>query len=98
MENTTNPTLVEDDDPTEEQLDQAFKLAQDELPAAAWDSEEFSEEFKKQLNDILNEEAFQGLMDKGLIERVAREDGSLGYSVTPIGEAIADVAEHLMGI
>ena len=92
MENLTQPPKqIEDDNPTDEQLERAFKLAQNKLPAAAWDSEEFNAEFGKQLNTILTEEALQGLIDKGFLERAALEDGTIGYNLTPDGEVMAEL-------
>lgn len=91
--NDTQPIQITDDNPTDEQLDLAFKRACREFGdcVADYESDEFKDEFGKQLNDILNEEAIQGLVDKGLLEVVVREDGELGYTPTHHGKRMAEL-------
>ncbi len=86
-------TLIEDDNLTDEQLQLAFERAKNEFGGVHTDyeSDEFTAEFGKQLNDILNEEAIQGLIDKGLIEPAVREDGQIGYIPTSFGKQVAEV-------
>jgi len=85
-------TLIEDDNPTDEQLELAFERAKTEFGGVHTDyeSEEFTTEFGKQLNDILNEEAIQGLIDKGVMEPMVREDGEIGYNLTEFGKTVGD--------
>jgi hypothetical protein len=86
-----NPIMIVDDNPTDEQLDLAFKKACKEFGdcVADYESDEFTGEFHDQLNNILNEEAVQGLIDKGLITTVVRDDGAIGYISTPAGHQVA---------
>lgn len=92
MDNLTPEILIEDDNPTDEQLELAFERAKNEFGGlhTDYESEEFTAEFTKQLNDILNDEAIQGLLDKGLLERSVREDGHIGYALTEFGEEVGD--------
>ena len=85
-------TLIEDDNPTDEQLELAFERAKNEFGGVHTDyeSEEFTTEFGKQLNDILNEEAIQGLIDKGIMEPMVRDDGQIGYNLTEFGQTVGD--------
>jgi hypothetical protein len=93
METTTDtqPKIVPDDDPTDEQLQLAFKRACREFGdcVADYESDAFTTEFHEQLERILNEEAISGLIDKGLVTSVVREDGEIGYTVTPAGRQVA---------
>ena len=84
--------LIEDDNPTDEQLELAFERAKNEFGGihTDYEGEEFTAEFGKQLNDILNEEAIQGLIDKGIMEPMAREDGQIGYNLTEFGQTVGD--------
>lgn len=91
MNDIQSPVVeIKDDAPTDEQCKLAFERAKDTFGGihTDYESEEFTEEFSKQLNEILTDEAIQGLIDKGLMERVAREDGQIGYAPTPAGEAV----------
>jgi len=93
--NTTNePITITDDDPTDEQLEIAFKQARKEFGdcVADYESDEFTTEFHDQLNLILNEEAIQGLIDKELLTTVVREDGYIGYMTTPLGQQVAEAS------
>lgn len=83
-------TLIEDDNPTDEQLELAFERAKNEFGGVHTDyeSEEFTTEFSKQLNDILNEEAIQGLIDKGIMEPAVCENGEIGYNLTEFGQKV----------
>jgi hypothetical protein len=92
MQTTNEPILIDDDDPTDEQLDRAFKLACKEFGdcVADYESDEFTTEFHDQLNGILNEAAVQGLVDKGLMTTVVRDDGAIGYMTTPLGQQVAE--------
>lgn len=85
-------TLIEDDNPTDEQLERAFERAKNEFGGihTDYESEEFTTEFGKQLNDILNEEAIQGLIDKGIMEPMVRDDGQIGYNLTEFGQKVGD--------
>lgn len=85
-------TLIEDDNPTDEQLKLAFERAKNEFGGVHTDyeSEEFTTEFGKRLNDILNEEAIQGLIDKGIVEPMVRDDGYIGYNLTTFGQTVGD--------
>lgn len=85
-------TLITDDNPTDEQLERAFEQAKNEFGGVHTDyeSEEFTAEFGKQLNDILNEEAIQGLIDKGIMEPMVRDDGQIGYNLTEFGKTVGD--------
>ena len=78
------------DNPTDEQLERAFEQAKKEFGGAHadYESEEFTAEFGIQLNDILTEEAIQGLIDKGIAEPVVREDGQIGYNLTEFGQKV----------
>lgn len=89
-----NPIMISDDNPTDEQLDLAFKKARKEFGdcVADYESDEFTKEFHDQLNDILNQEAVQGLIDKGLITTVVRDDGAIGYMTTPTGRQVAEAS------
>jgi hypothetical protein len=93
--NDLQPKIVPDDDPTDEQLQLAFKRACREFGdcVADYESDEFKSEFHEQLERILNEEAISGLIDKGLITSVVREDGEIGYSVTPVGQQITEMSK-----
>lgn len=87
--NDTQPVVeIHDDNPTEEQIELAFKRAKNTFGGihTDYEGEEFTDEFRARLNDILNEEAIQGLIDKGLMEPVVREDGQIGYTPTKDGE------------
>jgi hypothetical protein len=94
--NTTNdePIMIEDDDPTDEQLELAFKQASKEFGdcVADYESDEFRGEFDDQLNLILNEEAIQGLIDKELMTTVVRDDGHIGYMTTARGAEVAETS------
>lgn len=83
---------IDDDNPTDEQLELAFERAKNEFGGVHTDyeSEEFTAEFGKQLNDILNEEAIQGLIDKGIMEPMVRDDGQIGYNLTEFGQKVGD--------
>ena len=85
-------TLIEDDNPTDEQLKLTFERAKNEFGGVHTDyeSEEFTTEFGKRLNDILNEEAIQGLIDKGIVEPMVRDDGYIGYNLTTFGQTVGD--------
>ena len=85
-------TLIEDDNPTDEQLERAFERAKNEFGGihTDYESEEFTTEFGKQLNDILNEEVIQGLIDKGIMEPMVRDDGQIGYNLTEFGQTVGD--------
>lgn len=98
METTNQPILIEDDEPSDEQLQVAFERACHEFGdcVADYESDEFTKEFHDQLNRILNEEAIQGLIDKGLMTATVREDGQIGYLLTPLGEEVKDEAERLV--
>ena len=87
-----NKTIITDDNPTDEQLELAFERAKNEFGGVHTDyeSEEFTAEFGKQLNDILNEEAIQGLIDKGIMEPMVRDDGQIGYNLTEFGQTVGD--------
>jgi hypothetical protein len=82
--------FIEDDEPTDEQLQIAFHRAKKEFGdcVADYESEAFETEFADQLNLILNEEAIGNLVEKGLMEVRVRDDGHLGYAVTSTGEAV----------
>ncbi len=88
-------TLIDDDNPTDEQLELAFEQAKKEFGGVHTDyeSEEFTAEFGKQLNDILNEEAIQGLIDKGIMEPAVRDDGQIGYNLTEFGKIVGVALE-----
>ena len=88
--------IITDDHPTDEQLQDAFERAKEEFGGVHTDyeSEEFMAEFDKQLNDILIEGAIQGLIDKGLMEPMVRDDGEIGYNLTVDGEMMAEIAVH----
>lgn len=90
METIDQPIEITDDNPTDEQLDVAFKRACREFGdcVADYESDEFTTEFSEQLNRILNEEAIQGLIDKGLMTSMVREDGEIGYVPTPLGQRV----------
>lgn len=94
METTNQPTLITDDNPTDEQLTIAFKRACHEFGdcVADYESDEFTEEFRDQLNRILNEEAIQALIDKDLMTAIVRDDGEIGYITTPFGKQVAEAA------
>ena len=96
MDNTIDRILIEDDNPTDEQLTQAFEDAKDEFGGVHTDyeSEEFTTEFADQLNRILNEEAIRGLIDKGLAEPMVREDGEIGYNLTGLGERVVEASRQ----
>jgi hypothetical protein len=88
----TTPIEISDDDPTNEQLQLAFERAKNEFGGVHTDyeSEEFTKEFHDQLNAILNEEAIQGLIDKGIAERMVRDDGQIGYNLTEFGKEVGN--------
>jgi len=90
----TNRVIIEDDEPTEAQLEQAFNQAKDEFGGvvADYESDEFREEFNEQLNAILTEEAIQGLIDKGIMVPQAMDGGEVGYKLTPYGTALGEYA------
>jgi hypothetical protein len=94
METIDQPIEITDDNPTDKQLDQAFKKACREFGdcVADYESDEFTTEFHDQLNLILNEEAIQNLINKGLMTAVVREDGAIGYTTTPLGRQVAESA------
>jgi hypothetical protein len=95
MSNQSNPTIIADDDPTDEQLELAFRRAEREFGdcVADYESEEFTTEFGDQLNRILTGVAIDGLIEKGLLETNVREDGELGYTHTPKGLAVREYIE-----
>lgn len=94
METIDQPILIADDNPTDEQLTLAFKRACHEFGdcVADYESNEFTKEFHDQLNRILNEEAIQGLIEKGLMTAMVRDDGKIGYITTPFGKQVAEAA------
>lgn len=96
METTDQPILITDDNPTDEQLAIAFKHACHEFGdcVADYESEEFTKEFHDQLNAILNEEAIGGLIEKGLMTSMVRDDGEIGYILTQLGHDVSDEANR----
>jgi hypothetical protein len=94
----TQPIQITDDDPTDEQLQLAFKRACSEFGdcVADYESEEFTKEFHDQLNAILNEEAIGGLIEKGLMTSMVRDDGEIGYILTQLGHDVADEAGRVL--
>ncbi len=92
MKTTDQPTMIDDDDPTDEQLEIAFKRACKEFGdcVADYESEAFTTEFHDQLNLLLTEGAIQGLIDKGFITSVVRDDGAIGYMPTSTGQQVAE--------
>lgn len=96
--NDTLPIQITDDDPTDEQLQQAFKKACREFGdcVADYESDEFTQEFHEQLNNILNEAAIQTLMDKGLMTPMVRDDGEIGYVLTDLGNEVAEASSALV--
>lgn len=96
--NDTTIQITPDDDPTDEQLQKAFKQACKEFGdcVADYESDEFEKEFADQLNQILTEDTIQNLIDKGLVTAMVRDDGYIGYMVTELGQKIADEAERVL--
>lgn len=92
MNETNLPILIEDDDPTDEQLTLAFKRSCREFGdcVADYESDAFTEEFSDQLNRVLNDAALQTLMEKNLITASVREDGEIGYMLTPAGKQVEE--------
>lgn len=95
---TTFPIQIDSDEPTDDQLQSAFKKACGEFGdcVADYESDEFTEEFGKQLNNILTEDAIKDLIDKGLMTAMVREDGQIGYILTEQGSEVAEVATALV--
>lgn len=94
----TTPIEISDDDPTDEQLQLAFKRARSEFGdcVADYESDEFSKEFHDQLNHILNEATIQSLIDKGLMTAMVRDDGEIGYILTEMGQEVAEASRNLV--
>jgi hypothetical protein len=94
METIDQPIQITDDNPTDEQLELAFKRASKEFGdcVADYESDEFTTEFHDQLNLILNEETIKGLIDKGLMTAMVRDDGEIGYMLTPAGRQVAEAS------
>jgi hypothetical protein len=92
----SNSTVTTDDDPTDEQLELALQRAKREFGGcvADYESEEFITEFGDQLSCILTGEAIDGLIKKGLVETNVREDGHIGYTLTPEGLAMQEHIEN----
>lgn len=97
MKTIDQPIQITDDNPTDEQLTLAFKRACREFGdcVADYESDEFTTEFHDQLNRILNEEVIQGLIDKGFMTTGVRDDGEIGYTLTPAGEQVAEAVSAL---
>jgi hypothetical protein len=94
MEDADGRIIIEDDNPTEAQLEEAFNLAKAEFGdyVADYESDEFREEFNNQLNAILTAEAIKGLIDKGIAVEEALDGGEVGLRLTPYGEALGKFA------
>ena len=94
METIDQPIQITDDNPTDEQLELAFKRANKEFGdcVADYESDEFTTEFHDQLNLILNEETMKVLIDKGLMTAMVRDDGEIGYMLTPAGRQVAEAS------
>jgi hypothetical protein len=95
MNTTEQPIQITDDNPTDEQLELAFKRACKEFGdcVADYESDEFTTEFHDQLNLILNEETVKNLINKGLMTAIVRDDGEIGYMLTPAGQQIAEMSK-----
>lgn len=94
MEDTTPQVIIEDDNPSDEQLHLAFERAKAEFGDCVQDyeSDEFMEEFDRQVNLILTEEAIRGLIDKGIMVEGAEDGGEIGLRLTSLGQDLGKLA------
>lgn len=98
MNDTIQPIQITDDEPTDDQLDTAFKRSCHEFGdcVADYESDEFTKEFHDQLNRILTEDTIRGLIDKGFVTSMVRDDGEIGYVLTSSGSEVAEAASQQM--
>lgn len=90
----TTLEITDNDEPTDKQLTDAFKKACHEFGdcVSDYESDEFEQEFKDQLDKLLMEDTIQNLIDQGLVTAMVRDDGQIGYILTEKGNLVAEAS------